>query len=305
MRAHRPRAGAGAGGARRRGRRGDDEPLRARVLLRDADARRGPADPRRPGPHGAVRRASPGYFATMRIPLRRGRDFADSDGVEQPCVVIVSQLLADRHWPGVDPLGRGIRRGTNPRPCTVVGVVGDVSDVGFGQPPAPTVYVSYTQNNVAVNPVSLVPHHAAPGARRDRPGPGGAGHLRRDGPIGRGTPPRARGADVAQHGSGPGLVGAAGGHRAGADRHGGAAGEAGPRRRAHRGDPRGVIRARPAHPIIAAAAAPAPPARHRRSSPACRRSGAHRDWPTAAVRRAAAAARSHRASRRRRACPPS
>lgn len=102
------------------------------------------------------RRASPGYFATMRIPLLHGRDFADSDGVDQPCVVIVSRQLADRHWPGVDPVGRRIRRGTNPRPCTVVGVVGDVSDVGFGQPPAPTVYVSYTQNNVAVNPVSLV-----------------------------------------------------------------------------------------------------------------------------------------------------
>lgn len=102
------------------------------------------------------RRASPGYFATMRIPLVRGRDFADGDGVDQPCVVIVSQLLVDRHWPDVDPIGRRIRRGTNPRPCTVVGVVGDVSDVGFGQPPAPTVYVSYTQNNVAVNPVSLV-----------------------------------------------------------------------------------------------------------------------------------------------------
>ena len=102
------------------------------------------------------RRSSPGYFDTMRIPLLSGRDFAASDGIEQPAVAVVSKLFADQHWPGADPLGRRIQRGTNPRWLTVVGVVGDVSDVGFSQPPAPTVYVSFDQNNVAVTPVSLV-----------------------------------------------------------------------------------------------------------------------------------------------------
>ena len=102
------------------------------------------------------RRASPGYFATMRIPILRGRDFASSDGVDQPWVAIVSQRFADQHWPGEDPIGRRVRRGTNPRLLTVIGVVGDVSDVGFSQPPAPTLYVSFDQNNVAVTPVSLV-----------------------------------------------------------------------------------------------------------------------------------------------------
>jgi ABC-type antimicrobial peptide transport system permease subunit len=38
----------------------------------------------------------------------------------------------------------------------VIGVVGDVSDVGFSQPPAPTIYISFDQNNVAITPVSLV-----------------------------------------------------------------------------------------------------------------------------------------------------
>jgi ABC-type antimicrobial peptide transport system permease subunit len=38
----------------------------------------------------------------------------------------------------------------------VIGVVGDVSDVGFTQPPAPTVYIAFSQNNVAITPVSLV-----------------------------------------------------------------------------------------------------------------------------------------------------
>jgi putative ABC transport system permease protein len=102
------------------------------------------------------RRSSPGYFQTMRIPLLRGRDFTAGDVIDQPDVAVVSQLFADRHWPGADPIGRRIRRGTNPAWLTVVGVVGDVSDVGFSQPPAPTVYVSYNQNNAAIAPVSLV-----------------------------------------------------------------------------------------------------------------------------------------------------
>jgi putative ABC transport system permease protein len=102
------------------------------------------------------RRASPGYFATMRIPILRGRDFAVSDAIDQPWVAIVSRRFADQHWPGEDPIGRRLRRGTNPRLLTVIGVVGDVSDVGFSQPPSPTVYVSFDQNNVAVTPVSLV-----------------------------------------------------------------------------------------------------------------------------------------------------
>lgn len=102
------------------------------------------------------RRASPGYFATMRIPILRGREFAPTDGVDQPWVAIVSRRFADQHWPGEDPLGRRIRRGTNPRLLTVIGVAGDVSDVGFSQPAAPTLYISFNQNNVAITPVSLV-----------------------------------------------------------------------------------------------------------------------------------------------------
>jgi putative ABC transport system permease protein len=102
------------------------------------------------------RRASPGYFKTMRISMLQGRDFAATDGFEQPWVAIVSRRFADQHWPGEDPIGRRIRRGTNPRPLTVIGVVADVSDVGYLQPPAPTVYITFDQNNVAITPVSLV-----------------------------------------------------------------------------------------------------------------------------------------------------
>ena len=47
--------------------------------------------------------ASPGHFDAMGIPLRPGRTFRDDDDVEQP--VVVSLSVAERLWPGLDPLG--------------------------------------------------------------------------------------------------------------------------------------------------------------------------------------------------------
>jgi putative ABC transport system permease protein len=102
------------------------------------------------------RRVSPDYFRTMRIAMLRGRDFGSADGLDAPPVAIVSRLFAERFWPGEDPIGRGIRRGTPRRLFTIIGVVDDVRDAGLLQAPSPTLYVSFTQNNVAITPVSLV-----------------------------------------------------------------------------------------------------------------------------------------------------
>lgn len=101
-----------------------------------------------------LRRATPDYFKTMRIPVLRGRAFEDSDAPGAAQVAIVSQSFADRYWPGEDPIGRGITRGT--RKETVVGVVADIRDVSINKPSSPTYYVAYYQNNVALTPVSLV-----------------------------------------------------------------------------------------------------------------------------------------------------
>lgn len=100
------------------------------------------------------RRVSPEYFKTMRIPILRGRDFSAADATSSPQVGIISQSFADRFWPGEDPIGRSLMRGT--RRLTVIGVVADVRDVNIGKPSSPTIYVSYFQNNVALTPVSLV-----------------------------------------------------------------------------------------------------------------------------------------------------
>jgi putative ABC transport system permease protein len=102
------------------------------------------------------RRASTDYFKTMRIPLIQGRDFAFGDALDAPLVAIVSESFAERFWPGEDAIGRRVTRGTNPRPVTVVGIVGDVRDVSITKPSSPAIYVPYSQNNVAVAPVSIV-----------------------------------------------------------------------------------------------------------------------------------------------------
>jgi putative ABC transport system permease protein len=118
----------------------------------------------KPAPDGQphivhFRRASPGYFETMRIPMLRGREFAETDRIGRPEVAIVSRQFAEKFWPGEDPIGKRIlRRSAPPKVIvtTVVGMAGDVRDVALERPPAPTVYIPYGQNTVAVAPVSLV-----------------------------------------------------------------------------------------------------------------------------------------------------
>jgi len=73
---------------------------------------------------------TPDYLKTMRIPLVRGRAFDDHDRGGQPGVVIVSDALARRYWPGQDPIGKRLKIPLPPTEydqawLTVIGVAGD------------------------------------------------------------------------------------------------------------------------------------------------------------------------------------
>jgi putative ABC transport system permease protein len=73
---------------------------------------------------------TPGYFRTLGIPLARGRDFDAFDRSGRPGVVIVSDALARRYWPGQDPIGKRLKIPLPPTEyngawLTVVGVAGD------------------------------------------------------------------------------------------------------------------------------------------------------------------------------------
>jgi putative ABC transport system permease protein len=92
---------------------------------------------------------SPGYFKTMNIPLRQGRDFEYTDA-STPNVIIVSQSTARTFWGNENPLGHTLRRSADPDvPLTVIGVVGDVRSTQLSQE-SPTFYYSITTRNLPV-----------------------------------------------------------------------------------------------------------------------------------------------------------
>ena len=74
------------------------------------------------------RAVSGGYFQTMRIGLVAGRDFAASDSGSAPHVGIVSRSMAERYWPGQDPIGRRVRYADQPEApwVAIVGVADNI-----------------------------------------------------------------------------------------------------------------------------------------------------------------------------------
>lgn len=95
-------------------------------------------------PRASLGAISSGYFRTMGIPLLRGRDFTEQDREPMPDVAIVNATLANRHWPGEDPIGKRLRFGEDDDDwMLVVGVAGDSRNVGLDVPSNPLVYVPY------------------------------------------------------------------------------------------------------------------------------------------------------------------
>jgi len=103
-----------------------------------------PADSDGIAPSADWRIVSPGYFHALRVPLR-GRDFSERDIADAPDnVAIVSEDMARRYWPGVDPIGRDFHwhSATGPR-FKVVGVAGDVRSLSLDVDPRPMVYLPF------------------------------------------------------------------------------------------------------------------------------------------------------------------
>ncbi len=102
---------------------------------------------------------SPNYFATMRIPLLRGRDFTPQDRYDAPGIVIISDSAARQSFSGEDPLGRQLICGLDDvtmKPMTVVGVVGDVRQNSPGSPPQPTLYMPMEQHPYHSNELQVI-----------------------------------------------------------------------------------------------------------------------------------------------------
>jgi len=89
----------------------------------------------------AWRSVTPGYFAALRIPIVRGRGFAEEDRAAAEPVTILSESLAKRLFPNENPLGRKLRPGRAGPWRTVVGIAGDVKNAGLNRAGDPEYYV--------------------------------------------------------------------------------------------------------------------------------------------------------------------
>jgi putative ABC transport system permease protein len=122
------------------------------------------------------RAVTPGYRATLGIPLRRGRFLTDADNERAPRVVVVNESMARQYFPDRDALGQRIQLGTEPSPddptMEIVGIVGDVKQgfeagakaemfVPYGQFPDPILSGMYLNTALVVrtanDPTALTP----------------------------------------------------------------------------------------------------------------------------------------------------
>jgi predicted permease len=96
-------------------------------------------------PTAYPRMIDPGYIRTMKIPLVAGREFNPSDTAESHKVLIINETMADRLWPGQNPLGQIAMNG--PEEWQVVGVVGNVRHSALDQEAGMEMYFPITQNH--------------------------------------------------------------------------------------------------------------------------------------------------------------
>ena len=138
-----------------------------------------------PGPHPRQGRAayhavSPNYFHTLGIPLLSGRELLTADSARSPLVGVVNRSMAQKYWPDENPIGKTIiayravvvstSKGSSvdfrPQELEIVGIVGDVRQLGLDAPPETELFMPYTQwpsNEMALvlrtasEPSSLIP----------------------------------------------------------------------------------------------------------------------------------------------------
>jgi len=115
-----------------------------------------------------------GYFEALGIPVLAGRTFDERDHAGAAHAVVVNRMLAERAWPGQDPLGKRMTAGgmdryyADDRWAMVVGVVADVRHRGPAAAPQPEAFFSYRQRpGRAADAVAVVRAAAAPGAVAD------------------------------------------------------------------------------------------------------------------------------------------
>lgn len=103
-------------------------------------------------PHPDIHLVSPGYSATLGVPLLQGRLFRDSDDENAPLVGMINAQLARRFFNARDPVGKRFMFGRpapnrQPNWITIVGVLGDTRLYGLANPARLEVYVPFRQDS--------------------------------------------------------------------------------------------------------------------------------------------------------------
>jgi predicted permease len=84
-------------------------------------------------PVSILRSITPDYFRVLGIPLLAGRGFRESDDAETPLVTVINQALAKKRWPRENSIGKKISFNNGRTWLEIVGIVGDVKDLGLGR----------------------------------------------------------------------------------------------------------------------------------------------------------------------------
>jgi ABC-type antimicrobial peptide transport system permease subunit len=92
------------------------------------------------GEPASIYYVSPGYFQTLQIPLRFGRDFADSDAASAPPTALVNRALADRLFNRSNAVGERIKLGRAGKPTEIIGVVEDGKYQSLGESREPAIF---------------------------------------------------------------------------------------------------------------------------------------------------------------------
>ncbi|HYC51598.1 MAG TPA: ABC transporter permease [Gemmatimonadaceae bacterium] len=128
-------------------------PLRTETLQLDIKADGYTVAPGEAQPRGEFRTANPQYFSASGIPVLQGRSFLSTDTDKSQPVVVINRTLAEKLFPGRDPIGQRVAWtgdvlkfiGVSGEWSTIVGVVGDTKDGGLDAAPRPVVFHPFTQ----------------------------------------------------------------------------------------------------------------------------------------------------------------
>ena len=140
-------------------------PLEPEVISAGSNAFSGPfkiegrdLGPGEAPPVGGQFSVSPGYFQTLGIPLKEGRNFAETDSPKSEPVVIINEAMKRQFWANEDPVGKRVSGDNWEHWATIVGVVGDVREFGLNHAPSPEFFLPESQ---AASPSALLVKTAA------------------------------------------------------------------------------------------------------------------------------------------------